>query len=160
MTTNKKGMRRVAILATLGAEIYRLGIGYDDRNAWRGLLEMCLDDFRAMITRIEASEKVTVGAVLAGIVTRDLGALGDFGQAALFQRQTDAYHADCANWNAQSNGLKAGSWRSKPPTREQRMLMIRMSHSLAVSLPGEVNRGQAADWIAAQGGNPRFSKEA
>lgn len=159
MNENKNPMRRVAILATLGAEPYRLGIRYEHRDAWRGALEMGIDGFSAIITKIEGQADLTVGSVLAMIVTSDLGPLAQFGEATLHQRRADAYDADCASWEAQPAKMKEGTWRGKVPSRNQRMLMIRMAITLNVPLPGDVTRGEAADWITGHGGNPNYSKE-
>lgn len=159
MTNKHPPPRRVAILAGLGAEIHRLGIGYDDQDAWRGVLEMSLPDFIALFSPYESSADWKVGAALAHVVKSDLGALESFGEAALHERQADAYRADCESWEAQSDSVKRGPWRKKPPSRQQRMLMIRMSNSLQVPLPEDITRGEAALWIAAHGGNPRFKKE-
>ena len=152
-------MRRVAELATVGAEAYRLGIGYDQRHAWRGVLETSFLTFAVIMTEAAAKDELTVGEALAWAVTNDLGPLTEFGEAALHQRRATAYEADCASWKAQSDAVKRGRWRPKSPTREQRMLMIRMSHNLKVLLPGDITRGEAADWIEQHGDNPNYSKE-
>lgn len=159
MDENNKPMKRLRILATLGAEANRLGIGYEHRDAWRGVLEMSIKEFGNLVAQMEDQASLTVGAVLAVIVTSDLGPLAQFGEAALHQRRADAYEADCASWEAQPAKTKEGTWRGKGPTRGQRMLMIRMSRVLNVPLPGDVTRGEAADWIDRQGGNPNYSKE-
>jgi hypothetical protein len=159
MEENRKPMRRVAELATVGAEIYRLGVGYDHQHAWRGVLETSFVSFAAMITEVAAKEKLTVGRALAWAITRDLGPMAEFGEVALHQRRAAAYEADCASWKAQSDAVKNGRWQLKSPSRGQRMLMIRMSHILDVPLPGNVSRGQAAEWIARHGGNPSYSKD-
>jgi len=160
MEERKRPMRRVAELATVGAELHRRGIGYDQRHAWRGLLETPFASFAAMIALAGAESDFTVGDALAWIVTRDLGPLAEFGEAALHQRRAAAYEADCASWEAQPAAVKNGRWRHKCPTRDQRMLMIRMSHRLNVPLPGDVSSGEAAEWIAQHGGNPNYNKEA
>lgn len=159
MDENEPPMRRVAELATIGAELYRLGIGYKHRHAWRGVLETPFQSFAAQIAGPAAEDEVTVGRALAWIVTGDLGPLAAFGEAALHERRAAAYDADCASWQAQPPEVKGGRWRRKTPTRGQRMLMIRMSHVLGLELPGDVTRGEAATWIARHGGNPNYSKE-
>lgn len=159
MEETKRPMRRVAELASSGAEIYRLGIHYEHHHAWRGVLETPFESFAAMIAKAATKEGLTVGQALAWVVTRDLGALAAFGEAALHERRAAAYEADCASWEAQPREVKDGQWRRKGPTRGQRMLMIRMSLSLSLPLPGDLTRGEAAAWIARHGGNPNYSKE-
>jgi len=159
MDEKKLPMRRVTELATVGAEVYRLGIGYDQRHAWRGVLETTLASFVAVVAGADAEDNLTVGQALAWIVTRDVGPLSEFGEAALHQRRAAAYGANCASWDAQPPAVKQGPWQRKSPSRGQRMLMIRMSRILDVPLPGNVSRGEAAEWIARHGGNPNYSKD-
>lgn len=157
--SDRKPLRHVSILAGLGAEAFRLGLRQEDQHAWRGVLEMSLCGFAEATSRMDDQLQLTVGKAIARLVKPDLGALSSFGEATLFMRQADAYKADCDSWAAQSERVKVGSWRKRPPTRGQRLLMIRMSQSLNIPLPEEITRGEAADWIAAQGGNPRFKQE-
>lgn len=159
MNKNKQTRTRGLILATLGAELGRLNIGYEHRDTLRGVLEMPVEDFCAAISTIDIDESRTVGKVLAWLVTSDLGPFAEFGTAALHRRREDAYDADCASWQAQPASVKNGVWRRQTPSRGQRMLMIRMAQTLNVPLPGDVSKGEAAEWIAKHGGNPNYRKE-
>jgi hypothetical protein len=151
MGETSQTMKRVAVLATLGAEVVRLNIGYEHRDAWRGVLEMSLEEFRASTAQTERGDISTIGKALAWLVTSDLGPLAEFGTAVLHQRRAEAYAADCASWEATPPSVKAGAWRRKTPTRQQRMLMIRISDALNLSLPDDLSRGEAAEWIDRNG---------
>lgn len=157
--SSERKMNRVAVLAALGAEVHRLGIGYDDRDAWRGVLEMPLTEFTDASTSNDDIAELTLGAAISRMVAMDLGPLEGHGQAALFRRQQEAYNSDCARWAASPDDVKNGAWRSKPPTRPQRMMMMAISRSLGVPLPGDITRVEAQTWIDTHGGNPRYGQE-
>jgi hypothetical protein len=152
------GKSRVHILATLGAELHRLGLGRESQDALRAALSLPLGD---VIANLESDEvnSLTFGDALVSLVQSDIGPLSELGRAILHDRRAAEYRADCASWAAQPEALKNGSWRRLHPTRDQRMLMIRMAEQLGVRLPGDVDRGQAQVWIADHGGNPRFNEE-
>lgn len=156
--SNSAQKSRLHILATLGAELHRLGLGLESHDALRAALSLPLDDVFASIKHDEL-DSLTFGDALIRLVRSDIGPLSEIGRAVLHDRRAAEYRADCASWAAQPETLKLGSWRSQPPTRGQRMLMIRMAKHLGVSLPGDVDRGQAQAWIADHGGNPRYKEE-
>lgn len=155
---NSSGKRRLHILATLGAELYRRGLGLESIDALRAALALPLRD---LLTNLEGDElnSLTFGDALVKFVQADIGPLSEIGRAVLHDRRADEYRADCASWAAQSQTVKNGPWRSLPPTRGQQMMMIRIAEQLGVPLPGEVDRGQAEAWIDAHGGNPRYNEE-
>lgn len=152
--------RRVNILATLGAELSRLNLSYDDRDALRAVLAMRLEDFLDAAPQVHDYLRMPLGIVVAEMVCTNSLALNEMGLAVLHQRRSDEYHADCARWNAQSEAVKRGAWRERPPTRGQRMLILRTVETLGISLPGKLTRGEAHDWIEAHGGNLRYATEA
>lgn len=151
--------RRVNVLATLGAEWSRLGLGYDDCDALRALLDMSILSFLDASAAIVDRERMPLGVVIAELIAIDHLALSELGVAALHDRLARKYHEDCEQWASQPEHVKQGDWRLKPPSRGQRMLMIRNAQALNIDLPGEVTSGEAHDWIAATGGNLRYSKE-
>lgn len=156
---NTSQRKRGHIAATLGAELLRLGMGYEDRNALRAVLHMTLDNLLIAFGAGDLRDDVLLGEAIAHLVQNESGPLSVMGEAVLFQRQYDAHRADCDSWKAQPESLKLGPWRQAIPSRVQQMLMIRMSQSLGLELPGDVTRGQAHDWIKANGGNPRYNTE-
>lgn len=150
---------RVYILATLGGELSSFQIGYDDRHALRAVLHMRVSEFSSAISAAQISDATPVGEAVAQFIQLEHLPLCALGKGILFHRQADAYRADCAGWEAQPDAVKTGRWRQARATHSQRMLMIRMAQMSGLILPGEVTRGEAHDWIKANGGNPRYSEE-
>ncbi len=50
----------------------------------------------------------------------------------------------------------AQRWRKDKVTARQQHLLRELSRALDINVPGLANRGEAFDWIKANGGNPRF----
>lgn len=153
----KGSRKRVQVLATLGAEAHRQGLGYEDRDAFRAVLDLPLHRLTEA-AGLQANE-LSLGQAIAHVIFADHGPLTELGQSILRDRQKDAYKRDCASWDAQPEAVKKGKWREKAPTRDQQLLMMRMAMALDEALPGDVTRGEAQDWIAERGGNPRFTEE-
>lgn len=158
MTTTSNPPRRGNELATLGAELFRLGIRYDDRDALRAIIAMPLDEFVDAFPNEEGGSQ-SIGEVIAQQVAAHRDRLTAIGKDILFERQKAKHEEDCARWEAQSEAVKQGKWRAARPTRDQRIRMIRTADQLQIELPGELTRGEAHDWIRDHGGNLRYNKE-
>jgi len=99
--------------------------------------------------------QIEVAAVKANLV--DWTAHGD---AQLLQRAKRDYAAECASFAAwQQDHPEHEAWRRKPATRSQGFLIARMAAALDVKPLGKMNRGEAQEWIASHGGNPRLAPE-
>lgn len=159
MGSTKSERSRVSRLATLGGELARHGLGYVDRDALRAVLSLKVADFCGSIDRHLDRRSISVGEAIAIIIGTEHGPMSDAGIGILHRSRALAYHDDCKRWAAQPDEVKNGRWRDCPPTRGQRMLMIRMAEQLQLPLPGAVTRGEAQAWIADHGGNPRYPRQ-
>lgn len=100
--------------------------------------------------------EIEVAAVQANL--DDWTARGD---ALLLERAKRDYAADAASFAAwRREHPDHESWRRKAPTRARGFLIARMTVALDIEPPLRPNRGEAHDWIAARGGNPRLGDEA
>ncbi|MFN6933914.1 MAG: hypothetical protein ACK4NZ_02045 [Tsuneonella sp.] len=151
--------KRVHTLATLGGELSSFQIGYEDRHALRAVLRMHVTDFYWAMSAAQIRDAALVGEAIARLIQLEHLPLSTLGKSVLFDRQAATYRADCESWEEQPHAIKTGRWRQARATRDQRMLMIRMAQTHGLSLPGDVTRGEAHDWIKANGGNPRYSEE-
>lgn len=80
------------------------------------------------------------------------------GQALLHERARERYEEECrlfATWTADNPGKK--SWRDRPATRAQWMLIRRTVDALDLaSVPSRISCGEAHDWLQEHGANVRF----
>ena len=97
-------------------------------------------------------EVATVKANLADWTAR--------GDALILDRARRAYAADTASFAQwQRDHPDHEDWRKKAPTRSQGFLISRIAAALSVETPMRMNRGEAHDWIAGHGGNPRLAPQ-
>lgn len=78
-----------------------------------------------------------------------------------FERDYEVYHEALASWQAAERAdPNKSAWRDKPATREQWQIIDRIVAMNGLDSPGKLKRGEAHDWIAANGGNPRYGQAA
>lgn len=159
------------LLATTRSEQWhRMALGWLDREAgytgemasarvWlrnqplRTYVELMLQAANGMSSATNL--EIEVAAVNANLA--EWSAKGD---ALLLERAKRDYAADGASFEAwQREHPDHETWRRKPPTRAQGFLIARMTAALDIEPPVRPNRGEAHDWIAAHGGNPRLDDE-
>ncbi len=153
----KKEPSRVHQLAVVGAEAFDAGVPAADADAWRGLL-YCSP---ALLDRLARQAGLHGGGrplltMLAELIETYREPLTRRGQVALFRRRRDRYLADCARWAATPPSVKQGLWRSKRMTKGQRYEVIRTCQRLEIEAPGPMTRGEAADWLRANGANLNY----
>ena len=82
------------------------------------------------------------------------------GDTFLLERARRDYASENASFAAwQREHPEHETWRKKPPTRGQGFLITRITAAQDVEPPVRMNRGEAHDWIARHGGNPRLAAE-
>lgn len=82
------------------------------------------------------------------------------GDAMLLDRAKREYEREVAGfeeWQRSHPGQQG--WRAKPLTRAQGLLIERMRAALEITPPARMNCGEAYDWIAQHGGNPRLAQQ-
>lgn len=68
-----------------------------------------------------------------------------------------AYDTEHAAWLSSAAAQnKQAAWRKKPSTVEQQYMVSLIRARGEFADPGPMKRGQAHDWIAAHGGDPKF----
>jgi hypothetical protein len=71
-----------------------------------------------------------------------------------WQRRLATYVEDRAEWLARDEEYRLeGAWRHESMTRGQRWLMRVTCRIRRIDLPGHLSRGDAADWLDANGAN-------
>lgn len=150
---------------------HRMSLGWLDRNAgydgemasarvylrWLPIHDylQALLPFAAEMPDDAANVEIEVAAVRANL--DDWTARGN---ALLLDRAKRDYAAEAASFAAwQRDNPGRDAWRKKPPTRSQGFLVARMAAALNLEPPTRMNRGDAHDWIADHGGNPRLGDQ-
>jgi hypothetical protein len=156
----KKEPSRIAQLAVIGAEPFDAGVPAADADAWRGLLSCS----PALLDRLARQAGLHGGGrplltMLSELIEAYRDPLTRRGQVALFRRRRDRYLADCARWAATPPSVKLGPWRSKRMTKGQRYEVIRTCQRLEIEAPCPMTRGQAADWLNANGANLNYREK-
>lgn len=149
---------------------HRMTLGWLDREAgYTGEMASarfylrCLpvhDYVRAIAVFAEAMPTATNLQIEVAAVEANLAEWTARGDAQLLHRAKQDYAVESASFAEwQHDHPEHEAWRRKPMTRGQGFLIARMTTVLDVEPPGKMNRGEAHDWIARHGGNPRLAPE-
>ncbi len=129
-------------------------------HSWQldGLLCCSIDDFRA---RFEAAAQFCdgekAGRVLVRMLSDDPDALDQRGRYAAWRRRYIKYVESHRTWLfANPQMREIGKWRSARMTSGQSELVRITASALQIGLPGRLSRGEAHDWLEAQGANIRY----
>jgi len=148
---------RIKQLAVIGAEPFDAGVPASDVDAWRGLLSCSPALLNDLCGKAGLDGSGTpLLAMLAPLIETYRTLLTRRGQDALFRRRHDRYLADCASWAAAPESVKQGVWQFKRMTKGQRYEVIRTCQRLEIEVPGQMTRGQAADWLDSHGANLNY----
>lgn len=142
----------------LGGVLVNIALSAVDADALAGLLALYADEVVGDLDRlIDADPLASFGTVLVNHIDRhdrDLSARGLF---ETWQRRLAAYQEDRAEWLARDEEYRLdGAWRHEAMTRGQRWLIRVTCRLRRIDLPGQLARGDAADWIEAHGGNLNY----
>jgi len=143
---------------SLGAVLVNAGMRAYDADALAGLLAsnghymLSLSD-----ELVDEDPSASLGTILTRLLDakeRELAARGLF---ATWCRRLDAYGEDRAEWLARNEEFRLeGAWREAPMTSGQRWLVRVTCRVRHLDLPGDLLRGEAADWLDANGANLNY----
>ena len=143
---------------TLGGVMVNAGFQAADADALAGLLELEASDFAArFVTASVSSPSLHVSEVLTRLIDVDTRALAGRGLHSAWERRLAQYREDRDDWLARDLDLRLeGEWRGLPMTADQRWLMRVTCRVLRIAMPGNLLRGQAADWLEEKGANLNY----
>lgn len=143
---------------TLGAVLVNIGLAAIDADALAGLLALNADQIVADIDdQIDADPSATFGQMLIAVIDRNERVLSARGLFETWQRRLAAYIEDRAEWLARDKEYRLeGAWRYEDMTRGQRWLVRVTCRIRHIDLPGNLSRGDAADWLEAHGANLNY----
>lgn len=148
---------------------HRFALAHHDREAGyegdHALARMALraQPFDKYVNLIRPYVSLTTTALvqceLAAVIA-NLNAWTATGREILMQRDQAAYEKERHEWEEwQSANPAAIEWREREPTKGQLQLVRRIVEAKEIETPTLKTRGEAHDWIAANGGNPRLNRD-
>ena len=142
----------------LGGVLVNIGLSAIDTDALAGLLAFWADQvWGDMDELISADPSVSFGQAIVMMIDRydrDLSARGLY---ETWARRLAAYDEDRGEWLARDEEYRLeGAWRAEGMTRDQRWLVRVTCRLRRIDLPGNLSRGDAADWLEAQGANMNY----
>lgn len=164
----RKALARARAASENQHEVYhRMKLAYYDRQAgFEGRHADARDELRRypvteyyeIVGEVVADPaRVTMVDAEFAAVEKHLDFLTEQANKRYLQRDAAAYREAQAKWEEHDRTRpNAGGWRGKAATREQWILIDRIVAAFAVNRPGRMTRGEAHDWIQANGGNPRY----
>lgn len=143
---------------TLGAVLVAIGLAAGDADAVAGMLALNADEVMAdMDALIDADLSATFGRALVAMIDRHDRDLSARGLYEAWARRLAAYHEARAEWLARDAEFRlGGAWRQEVMTRGQRWLVRVTCRIRRVDLPGNLSRGDAADWLETHGANLNY----
>ena len=149
MPTNKQ---RLYFSASLAGPLVDLGFTNNEAAPFHAALELTLSEFTALASKAPGGQSESLINLIAYIVGTHASALNHRAAVLNWSKRKAEYDEDCAEWHAAEPDRDRG-WRSKPMTMGQRFLIADTAMLLEIDIPEAMDRGQAADWIDANGGN-------
>ena len=160
------GKRRYDVEASRDNLKYYLGFAFEvnraldvDSLALTGLLSLPRGAFNAIFKEeVRVPGRVVDGLRLALARPEVLEWARAQGTWLQWKRLEAVYRKEVDDFR-KSDAFPRPGWRRKTITRPQHYLIGEINRILGVPIPPLATRGQAYDFIAANGGNPRFLKE-
>lgn len=150
---------------------HRFKLAYADRQAgFEGshadardeLRQLPVYDYcRRVIDGIAEGSKTTLVEAELIAVKSDFEKLTAAANARYLARDEASYLEVLTKWREHDRANpNDGGWRAKAATREQWLLIARVVAAKAIEGPAaKITRGEAHDWIEANGGNPRYGED-
>ena len=157
MTNN----RRLYACACLAGPMVDAGLGPQDADALKALLNGTLDDLTNFAGRLPQANAMPLLNLLVNIIARNRDDLTRLAAVLQWEQRKAAYEHDCAAWKA-AEPTCTPTWRNLPMTRGQRFLIADTAALLEIEIPEDMARGAAADWLDANNANVvlRFEEDA
>jgi hypothetical protein len=142
----------------LGGVLVNLGLLAIDADALAGLLAFCADQVWAdMDELIDADPSIPFGKAIVMVIDRHDRDLSARGLYQTWARRLAAYDEDRSEWLTRDAEFRLeGAWRNESMTRDQRWLIRVTCRLRRIDLPGNLSRGDAADWLEARGANMNY----
>ncbi|MGL5839324.1 MAG: hypothetical protein ACRCY3_12565 [Sphingorhabdus sp.] len=136
----------------LGAIMVHHGLSQQDARALDAALNTPMGEFYAALIEADVGTNAnTLGELLSMFIDFRPAALSARGAALELERRRRAYLADREAWFAHEAATGDRRWRQKLMTKGQRYLIADTCRRLRCEPPEFANRGQAADWLEANG---------
>lgn len=143
---------------TLGGVMVKCGLSAADANALAGLWAMPAAHIAEMIrTEAEAEPDLPAGNIITRLIDHKGPELEARGLYEKWLRRLEAYREDKAEWLERDEEFRLqGEWRNLPMSADQRWLIRVTCRALRIAIPGHLLRGEASDWLEAQGANLNY----
>ena len=135
-------------------------IGYTGHQAIARdyLRAMSFDQYVDLVRRQAGDGTISLVAAELATVIKHMDRLTTHGNEVLLRRDRSAYEKNLSEWqNWHRQNPDKNDWRSRKVTKGQSLLIDRIVEFQNVTAPQLLNRGEAHDWIARHGGNPRLA---
>lgn len=136
----------------LGAIMLHHGLLQQDAAALDATLNTSIGEFcGTLINNDLGTNTSTLGEVLRLFIDHSPAKLEAQGAGLELERRRRAYLSDRAKWLEHEAKTNDRGWRKKLMTKGQRFLISHTCHRLRCEPPYLTNRGEAADWLEANG---------
>lgn len=144
--------QRLYFCACLAGTMVEEGMTNEHAAAFNAVLNSKPAELFEMVREVPGWNEMPVLALLKAIIERNAEELNTLSALQQWAARKVAYDANCASWiraRAETDDI----WRSKPMSARQRYLLADTAQILEIQFPEGMNRGDAADWLEANGAN-------
>ena len=128
------------------------GMTNDHAPAFNAILSSRPSQIIKMVRQPPDWEEMPILGLLKAIIERHEEELNTLSALQNWASRKAAYEADCASWS-RAEAETGDDWRPKPMTAGQRYHLADTAQILEIEFPEGMNRGDAADWLKANGAN-------
>ena len=166
-TLKRELAAKTAELNNRAEKWHRYALAHDDRmKGYTGeqaiaracLRNMTFEEYVKLVSKQSNDGLLSLVDAELATVTRYVDQLTKRGREVLLERDHADYEKDLSEWQKwQLQNHYRKNWRGLKASNGQNMLIVRIAEALNILAPKMLNRGDAHDWIAMHGGNPRFA---
>lgn len=144
--------RRLYDCASIAGPYVDEGLSHEQADAHYGLIHSTIETLGEFAKTIPGWQKLPLVSLLTLIIHRYEDEFANRAAVMQWAKRKAAYDADRASWKAveQQKGL---DWRNLPMTAPQRLLIADTARILETEVPEGMDRGEASDWLHANGAN-------
>ncbi|GMN14139.1 hypothetical protein [Altererythrobacter sp. MTPC7] len=146
------GSARIHACASLAGSLFDRGLDHTDAPAFDGLLSLSAHEFAELVKSLPDSDGLPMLDLVVETVRYHAEELELRSAVRHWAKRKADYDADCTSWKKRELEVGDG-WRTKPMTAGQRFLLADTALILEIEIPAGMNRGNAADWLDANGAN-------
>ena len=147
---------------------HRYALSYDDRiKGYTGeqaiarahLRNMSFDNYVNVVRQQSNDGTLSLVDAELATVVHYIKKLTEQGRGVLLERDHAKYEKEHLEWQKwQRQNPNENDWRNRKASKGQNMLICRIVDTYNIESPPLLNRGDAHDWIAQNGGSPRFAQ--